>query len=132
MLIAIAAVSVLAIGAAILAFATGWARGGTPAVSASSPAALSAETQHECITIKREHDNWAKEAAVFKRLTPATQRDARSFALDNVFEDTDAYHKAVTGYQDQASKEHAVAVSTFKFEVSLLHPEIGNAPPPCR
>lgn len=118
-LAAIAATSILAIGAVILAWQFGWAAGGTATPAASNSASvLAAEKQLECITVKREHENWNRSAGKLLVMTPTAADNSLWFK--QLKTDGDAYLKAVSGYPDQPSKELAVAVAQYNFDLGLV------------
>lgn len=122
-----AAVTIILIGTAI---AAAWLFGDTLADAKPAANALSPETQIECTSIRREHEAWDRTSAQW---ITTIDRDPAGvttrYGFDQLHEAGQAYLKAVTGYPDQPSKEHAVAVAQYNLDmgtVSLEHQLTGG------
>ncbi len=116
-----AAVTVILLGAAV---AAAWLFGDTLADAKPAANALSAETQAECISIRREFQAWDKDVtrldSMVKSGTSNTDRAVTRFELDQLKKAGDAFAKATTGYPDKAAKELAVAVASYNVELGMV------------
>ncbi|MFI6819709.1 hypothetical protein ACIBJE_02005 [Micromonospora sp. NPDC050187] len=95
----------------------------TAAASSSAPAATSAAPRNEveCVNINRAHNAWER---------PSLLRTADEIAAMNegavrlAMEDGKNYLNAVTGYDDQPSKELASAIAQYNVEISFVNLQV--------
>lgn len=118
-LLAIAATSVLAIGALILAWEYGWGLAGQPA-----QAALSVETQTECAAVAHEHTTWAANIKDLRALAFTTDPVAAKLKLTSLKADADRYAAATGNRPDQPAKALAAAVTQYTFDAGNVALEL--------
>lgn len=115
-----AAMLVLVLGGTALGYALAGddQPAGTPAAATTTGPALSPEAQVECVNVEKAYNAWngigsigtAADVAALNDLTGKMRAD-----------DGETFLEAVTGYSDQPSKELAVAIAAYNFELGLIN-----------
>lgn len=86
---------------------------GTMASSSSAPS-VDAAIQVECVNVERAYNAWEPTA-------PTQAQGLTELRVRMLMDDGDAFLRAVEGYQDQASKDLAVAISAYNYDMAVIN-----------
>lgn len=110
---------VLVIGGTALGYALagGDKPAGTPAAATTTTPALSPEAQVECVNVEKAYNAWNGIRSI---KTAADVTALNDLTGEMLADDGKTFLDAVSGYNDQPSKELAVAIASYNFELSLI------------
>ncbi len=121
---AAAAVLVLLVGVGLIAYTVGTRKGGTSPAAAqpsTTTAAGPKANEVECVNVQRAYNAWndlglPKSSADVVALNEVT--------MSILTDDAKAFLAAVTGYDDKPSKQLAVAIAQYNFDLGLVNLEL--------